>query len=141
VQCIVSELRGVEGGGRKTAEGGGERFRGEGLEGAQFPALNAFGQERGAGDGRSTTTAEEADFADGAVIHDGGELKDVAADGIGDFDLGVGGGKFARIARMLEVFEEDLGVHEMSIAAAGAGRNSGEVRLRGAGTNGGVFRG
>ena len=107
----MGEMCGVEGSSGKTAQGGSEGFGGEGRERAEFPALNGFGEKRGAGDGGSAAAAEEADFADGTVFYCGGEMKDVAANGIADFDLGVGVWKFPGVAGMLEVVEQDLSEH------------------------------
>jgi hypothetical protein len=50
-----------------------------------------------------------------------GELEDIATDGIGDFDFGGGVGKFADVARGLEVVEEGRREHGESIAATRAG--------------------
>jgi len=54
------------------------------------------------------------------VFKEDGELQDIAADGIGDFDFCGGVGKFAGVARGLEVIEEGRGEHGESIAASGA---------------------
>jgi len=55
------------------------------------------------------------------VFEEDGELQDVATDGIADFDFGGGIGKFAGVARGLEVFEQSRGVHGESIAVSGVG--------------------
>ena len=120
----VGEVGGVEGGGGKAAEGGSEGFWREGSERAQFPALDGFGEERGTGDGGGAAAAEETDFTDEIVFDDGGEMKDIAADGITDFDFCVSGGEFTGVAGMLEMIEENFGEHGGIIAAEGIGRNS-----------------
>jgi hypothetical protein len=56
-----------------------------------------------------------------------GELEDIAADGIGDFDFSGRVGEFADVARGLEVVEKGRGEHGKSIAACAAGcRGKGE---------------
>src|SRR5208337_3025562 len=60
----------------------------------------------------------------------GGELQDVATDGIGDFDFGGGIGEFAGVAGGLEMVEEGGGEHGKSIATRGRGVE-GEAKRRG----------
>ena len=55
------------------------------------------------------------------MFEDGGELQDVATDGIGDFDSGGGIVEFTGVAGGLEMVEEDGGEHGESIAAVGSG--------------------
>jgi hypothetical protein len=49
------------------------------------------------------------------VIENRGELQDVAADRISDFDAGGSAGEFTRIARVLEMIEESATEHVESI--------------------------
>ena len=45
LEGVEGEVCCVEGGGRKTAKGGGEGFGREGVEDAQFPALDGFAEK------------------------------------------------------------------------------------------------
>ena len=52
------------------------------------------------------------------VIENRGELQDVAANRIADFDAGGCAGEFTRIARVLEMIEESVTEHVESIQGA-----------------------
>ena len=56
---------------------------------------------------------EETGFGDaiGFGFESSGEMEDVAADGIGDIDGGGGVGKFACVARRLEMVEDGVAEH------------------------------
>jgi hypothetical protein len=117
-------LCGVKGGGREAAERGGEGFRSERRDVVQFPALDGFGEQRGASDGSGAAAAEEADFADGIVFDNCGELEYVSADWIADFDPCVGGGEITGVAGMLEMVEESFGEHHENYGSGGAERTN-----------------
>ena len=93
LQGGVGQMGGVSGGGRQATESGRERGGGDCVEFVEFPSLNCFGQQRGAGDGSGAAAAEETHGGDAAVFQDGGELENVATDGIGEFDFGGGIGE------------------------------------------------
>jgi hypothetical protein len=101
----------VEGGGRQATKGVSERFGGQGVEFAQFPAMDEFGKKRACGNGGGATAAEETGCVDAIVFQDRSELQDVATNGIADLDVGGGGGEFTDIARVLEMVEESITEH------------------------------
>ena len=117
----MGEVRSVKGCGGQAAEGSGKGFWGERGNGAQFPALDGFGEERGAGDGGGAAAAEETDFPDRIVFDDGGELEDVAADGIGDLDFCICGGELAGVAWALEMVEKSFCEHWENYGSGGGG--------------------
>ena len=68
---------------------------------------------------------EETGFGDaiGFGFESSGEMEDVAADGIGYVDGGGGVGKFACVARGLEMVEDGIAQHGLSIpSGAGIGQ-------------------
>jgi len=128
---IGGELGGVFHGGLKSAEFQFQIISRERAKIGEFPALHAFGEERGDGDGGGAATAEEACVADDAGFDDGGEAEGIAADGIGDLDAMSGGGKIADVAGAGEVVEELRAIHGRSIAARAVRRKG--VRGQGLG--------
>src|SRR5208282_3127274 len=114
----------MEGGGGEAAERSGEGLGGEGREVAQFPSLDGFGHQRAAGDGGGAAAAEKADFPDGVVFDDGGQLEDVAADRIADSDFCVSRRQFTGVARVLEMVEESFREHRENYGSVGCERTN-----------------
>ena len=84
-----------------------------------------YGEEGCAGDGGGATLAEKAGFGDvvGFGFEARGEIEDVAADWIGDVDRCCGVGEFSGIARGLEMVEDSVAEHCLSIPSAyGSGK-------------------
>src|ERR1700722_15502903 len=72
-----------------------------------------YGEEGRAGDGGGAALTEEAGLSDavGFGFQACGEIEDVAADRIGDVDARAGVGKFAGVARGLEMIEDHVAEH------------------------------
>lgn len=96
---------------RQIAEGGGNCGGSEGRRGCGRGVVQVLGYKRCGGDGGGAAATQEADFSDTAVLDAGREAENVAADGIADFDGVRGAGKFAGVARMAEVIEDDFAIH------------------------------
>jgi len=88
-----------------------QRFRSDGAHLGERAVAQLFGHERGASYGSSATSAEEARLRDLAVHDSRGELQDIAADGIADFNRSSGVGKFASVAWIAEMLEDGFTEH------------------------------
>jgi len=110
-ESIGGELGGVDGGRRESAELSGDTFRGDSAGIGDIFADEFFGEERSAGDCRSTALAEETRFGDASVFDSSGEMQNVSADRVGNFDGGGGVGEFADVARIFEVIEDGVAEH------------------------------
>jgi len=84
-----------------------------------------YGEEGCAGDGGGAALTEEAGLGDavGFGFEAGGEIEDVAADWVGDVDGGGGVGEFSGVARGLEMIEDDVAEHCLSIPSVGGSGN------------------
>lgn len=102
---VGGEVRGVVGRFGKTVQGGGDRVGTDVGSRRNRLALKPFGQDRSGRDGGGTTFAKKADFADETVGDLGGQLEEVAANGIGNLDFRRGMIHAAGIARVLEMIE------------------------------------
>lgn len=122
---ISGKLRGVLRSRRQSAELIGKIF---GVDVRGFGdgfVLQLHGEEGCAGDGGSAALTEETGLGDEVVFgfESRGEIKDVAADWIGDVDGGGGVGKFSCVARGLEVIEDGVVQHCLSIPSVdGSGK-------------------
>ena len=84
-----------------------------------------YGEEGGAGDGGGAALTEEAGLGDavGSWFHARGKREDVAADGVGYVDGRGGVGEFACVARGLEMIEDGIAEHGLSIPRVGGSGN------------------
>jgi hypothetical protein len=91
-----------------------------------------YGEEGCAGDGGGAALAEEAGLGDavGFWFHARGKREDVAADGIGDIDGRGGVGEFACVARGLEMVENRIAEHCLSIPRVRGSGNALEFESR-----------
>ncbi len=112
---VDGQFRSVMRGGRESSEGAGKIIRVDGVRGSEWLVSELHGEERSAGDGGSTALAKETGFGDAAVFDARFEMKDIAADWIGDFHVGSGTGELADVARGLKMVEDGGGEHVLSI--------------------------
>ena len=68
-------------------------------------------EQRGAGYRGGATAAQKARFDDAAVFDSNGKLKNVAANGIADFNGCIGVREFTGVARVAEVIEDGVAEH------------------------------
>ncbi len=82
------------------------------------------GEERGTGYGGRATLAKEARFDDAAVYYADRQMEHITANRIGHFDARGGVGQLTHIARSLEVIEDRLTEHELSIPSVNETSNA-----------------
>lgn len=108
---VGGELSAVEGGLFEAAERFGDLRSGDAAGFVERFAGEKFSQDGGAGESGDTALRFEAGFDDGSGIDACGEAKNVSADGIRYFDDGGCAGQIAGVARILEMVEDDSGMH------------------------------
>jgi hypothetical protein len=91
--------------------------------------LQLHGEKGCTGDGGGAALTEEAGLGDvvGFGFQSRGEIEDVAADWIGHVDRGSGVGKFSCVARRLEMVEDGVAEHCLSIPRADGSGNALEL--------------
>src|SRR5712692_9413015 len=108
---ILGELAAVKRRGRQLAERRGDLL-GRNLAGLGGRASGEqFGEKRTAGNRSHAAAGLETGLGDAAVFQANGQLKNVAASGIADFNDRRCAGKLSGIARVLEVLENDGAIH------------------------------
>src|SRR6266851_2775507 len=105
--------------------------------GGQFRAVQRGRREPAEGV-RKRLRRERERFGDAASFDARGEVKNVTADWVADFDAGVRAGKFAGVARIAKVVDYGVAEHQREYGkpVRCAQRRSGEARLQDAARNG-----
>jgi len=122
-------VQGCEG---QSAELGGQIF---GVDASGFGdgfVFYFYGEKRCAGDSCCATLTEEAGFGDAVSfgVETCGEIEDVAADWVDDVDGGCGVGEFSCVARGLEMIEDRVAEHCLSIPRVRGSGNALEFASR-----------
>src|ERR1700731_2060423 len=118
---VGGQLCAVECRGWEPSQGFGESFRREGPGLGERAAAKTLGEHRSASYRGGAPAAEEARFRDTAVRDAGGELEDVAADGIAYLDGRGCARKLAGVSRVAEVIENGFAEHEWKYPKGSAG--------------------
>lgn len=95
----------------KAPECRGKRFSSDGAGFCQCSAVKLHGEERSASDGSSATATKKASFRDAARFEARGELEDVAANRVRNFDDCGGAGQLTGVTRVLEMIENGFAKH------------------------------
>ena len=110
-QGIDRQLRRVVRGWRKAAQRLDDRIAADDERVGYRQALYHLGETRGAGDGRHAALGAEARFDDHAVFQTQAHFQHVATHGIVQPCDGIGSRQLADVARVFEMFQNQLRIH------------------------------